>query len=64
MADHEMPESMSWETKDLVIDLEQYLEGVSQEERVQFFKELLDRFCRYCGRQLGKYDICQCNNDR
>lgn len=41
----------------------QALEGMTKEERLAFFSEILGGYCTYCGVEEDSVHRCQCMND-
>jgi hypothetical protein len=39
------------------------LAGMSDEDRVETWRNLMDDYCEDCGRKLGQYQSCHCRND-
>ncbi len=51
------------ERRKIVAKVQDYLETLSDEERVELLSDIEKNFCRYCGRTLEGRLYCYCRND-
>ncbi len=52
--------------RELIQKVKSHLRSLSDDERVEFFSEILSEYCRYCGcgdAELLNHRSCPCTND-